>query len=144
MGESSRKKQKTSREIEVRECRAESAQRLHGAGLRREKSSTGKAGHFKYYLAALVSLITFLVYLKSLQNDFINWDDPEYVLDNPYVHSFNITLLKWAFFDFYAANWHPLTWLSHAADCAVWGLNPLGHHLTNNILHALCTFVVVL
>ena len=40
--------------------------------------------------------------------------------------------------------WHPLTYLSHALDFAVWGLNPMGHHLTNNILHAVNTFLVVL
>ena len=56
----------------------------------------------------------------------------------------NLTFFKWAFFDFYAGNWHPLTWISHALDYAVWGLNPLGHHLTNNILHAVNTFLVVL
>ena len=39
--------------------------------------------------------------------------------------------------------WHPLTWISHALDYAVWGLNPLGHHLTNIIFHAVNTFVVV-
>jgi tetratricopeptide (TPR) repeat protein len=44
---------------------------------------------------------------------------------------------------FYAGNWHPLTWLSHALDYAIWGLNPLGHHLTNTVLHALNTLIVV-
>jgi tetratricopeptide (TPR) repeat protein len=97
-----------------------------------------------YYLAASVSLLTFAVYLSSLQNEFVNWDDGTYIVDNPFIHSLNGALLKWAFFDFYASNWHPLTWISHALDYAVWGLNPLGHHLTNNILHAANTFLVVL
>jgi protein O-mannosyl-transferase len=35
------------------------------------------------------------------------------------------------------SNWHPLTWISHALDCEVYGLNPYGHHLTNVLLHAL-------
>jgi protein O-mannosyl-transferase len=35
------------------------------------------------------------------------------------------------------SNWHPLTWLSHAADCQMFGLNPAGHHDTNVLLHAL-------
>src|SRR5208282_6671068 len=65
------------------------------------------------------------------------------VFDNPYLHPLNAAFLRWAFSAFYAANWHPLTWVSHALDYAVWGLNPLGHHLTNNILHALNTFIVV-
>jgi hypothetical protein len=103
-----------------------------------------KRESFKYYLAASVSLITFSVYLASLRNDFVIWDDDTYVFDNPYIRSFDLSLFKWAFFDFYAANWHPLTWLSHALDYAVWGLDPWGHHLTNNILHAVNTFLVVL
>ena len=92
----------------------------------------------------MVSLITFLVYLTALQNDFVGWDDSSYVTENSYIRSFNGAFLKWAFFDFYESNWHPLTWISHALDYAVWGLNPLGHHLTNNILHAINTLMVTL
>jgi len=96
-----------------------------------------------YYLAFAVSLVTFLIYMRSLQNGFVEWDDSTYVFDNQYIRSFNLSFLKWAFFSFYASNWHPLAWVSHAADYAIWGLNPVGHHLTNVILHAVNTFVVV-
>lgn len=99
---------------------------------------------FKYFLAGLVSLLTFLVYLPCLRNEFVLWDDNRYVYENPHLHSLNLPFLRWAFSDFYAANWHPLTWVSHALDYAAWGLNPLGHHLTNNILHAVNTFIVVI
>ena len=98
----------------------------------------------KYYIAGSVSLITFAVYLVSLQNDFVQWDDDAYVYENPNIRSFDLRFFKWAFSSFYASNWHPLTWISHALDYAVWGLNPMGHHLTNNILHAINTFIVVL
>ena len=98
----------------------------------------------KFYLAVSVSLITFIVYLSALHNEFVLWDDSRYIFENPNIRSFDKSLLKWAFFDFYAGNWHPLTWLSHAFDYAVWGLNPSGHHLINNILHAINTFLVVL
>jgi len=97
-----------------------------------------------YSLAGLVGVITFLVYLGSLHNDFIaEWDDGEYVLDNPFIRSISPAFFKWAFFDFYSSNWHPLTWISHALDYAIWGLNPLGHHVSNNILHAVNVFLVV-
>jgi protein O-mannosyl-transferase len=86
-----------------------------------------------------------VVYLASLQNGFIaEWDDGEYVLNNPYIRSISLGFLRWAFFDFHASNWHPLTWISHAIDYAVWGANPLGHHLTNVILHAVNAFLVVM
>jgi hypothetical protein len=100
--------------------------------------------HLRYYVAGLVSLLTFLVYLVSLGNEFVSWDDPGYVYKNNAIRSFDLAFLKWAFFEFHEANWHPLTWLSHALDYAVWGLNPMGHHLTNNVLHTVNTFLVVL
>ena len=98
----------------------------------------------RYSIAAAVAFLTFLVYLFSLRNNFVSWDDGTYIIENSHIRSLNGALLKWAFFDFYASNWHPLTWISHALDYAVWGLNPMGHHLTNNILHAVNTFLVVL
>jgi tetratricopeptide (TPR) repeat protein len=97
-----------------------------------------------YSLAGAAAIITFAVYLAALRNGFIpEWDDGDYVLNNPYIRSFNLAFLKWAFCNFYASNWHPLTWISHAADYAIWGVNPLGHHLTSVILHTVNTFVVV-
>jgi tetratricopeptide (TPR) repeat protein len=97
----------------------------------------------KYYLAVSVSLITFAVYLTSLHHGFVEWDDAQYVVENPHIRSLDWSFLRWAFFDFYASNWHPLTWLSHAVDYSIWGLNPLGHHLTNVVLHAVNTWAVV-
>jgi hypothetical protein len=104
----------------------------------------GKTKYSTYYLAGSVSLITFAVYLSSLKNDFVNWDDNIYILDNPFIRSINVNFFKRTFLGFYDSNWFPLTWISHALDYAVWGLNPLGHHLTNNLLHAINTFLVVL
>jgi len=100
-----------------------------------------------YYLAGLVSIITFLVYLPALQNKFVEWDDSRFIYENPYIRSLNGAFFKWAFLDFSAPGsdyWRPLSYLSHALDYAIWGLNPIGHHLTNNILHAINTFLVVL
>jgi Tfp pilus assembly protein PilF len=102
------------------------------------------ADKLKYCLAGLVAGVTFAVYLASLQNNFIaEWDDGEYVLNNPHIRSIDLAFLRWAFFDFYASNWHPLTWISHAVDYAIWGVNPFGHHLASSILHAVNTFLVV-
>jgi protein O-mannosyl-transferase len=97
-----------------------------------------------YYLAASVALATFLVYLPALQNELIvNRDDGVYIIYNTHIRSLDMTFFKWAFTDFYESYLHPLTWISHAVDYAIWGLNPLGHHLTNIILHAVNTFAVV-
>jgi tetratricopeptide (TPR) repeat protein len=92
-------------------------------------------------VCALVAMTTFVVFLPALRNDFVNWDDNTYVYENASIRSINATLFKSAFGGFTASNWHPLTWISHAIDYSIWGLNPLGHHLTNIILHALNTFM---
>jgi protein O-mannosyl-transferase len=102
-----------------------------------------RARNIKYFLAASVAVATLLVYIRSLLNDFVNWDDGPYVITNLHIRSFDAAFFRWAFFDFYKFNWHPLTWISHALDYAFWGLNPLGHHLTNIILHAINTSLVV-
>jgi Tfp pilus assembly protein PilF len=100
--------------------------------------------HNRYWFAGSVAVLTALVYLPALRNGFVELDDAVYVVDNPYIRSLDISFFHWAFFKFYAANWHPLAWISHALDYALWGMNPSGHHLTNIILHAFNTFLVVL
>jgi len=97
-----------------------------------------------YFIAISVSLITFAVYIPALRNGFVDWDDVIYVISNPHIRSLDLVFLKWAFFDFYASNWHPLTWISHAIDYAFWGLNPMGHHLTSIALHAINSLMAVL
>src|SRR5512139_2530537 len=100
--------------------------------------------NIKISLAIACAVIIFIVFLPSLNNDFITWDDNVYVYENLFIRSFDVRLLSSAFAEFHIGLWHPLTWFSHALDYAVWGLNPLGHHLTNNIIHALNTFILVL
>jgi tetratricopeptide (TPR) repeat protein len=50
--------------------------------------------------------------------------------------------IVWAFTQFWAANWHPLTWLSHMLDVEVWGMWPGGHHATSALLHAINTLLL--
>jgi hypothetical protein len=111
---------------------------------RLNEKNTMDRRHVPYYLAVFVSLTTLSVYLPALRNDFVTWDDDIYVINNLHIRSLNLAFFKWAFSSFYAVNWHPLTWVSHALDYSVWGLNPFGHHLTNIVLHAVNTFFVVL
>lgn len=92
----------------------------------------------------LVALATVLVYFPCLNNGFVNWDDPRYVYENPYIRSLDSRFFGWMFTSFYASFWHPLTLLSHALDYSLWGSNPWGHHLTSILLHGLNTFLVVI
>ncbi|MGD0743713.1 MAG: hypothetical protein ABSA45_01025, partial [Verrucomicrobiota bacterium] len=66
------------------------------------------------FLAAII----WLVFGQTLRHGFVNFDDNEYVYENPEV-SRGLTLqgIVWAFTHVHVANWHPLTWISHMLDC---------------------------
>jgi Flp pilus assembly protein TadD len=75
-----------------------------------------------------------------VRNGFAGYDDNEYVTENPHVNTgFSRANTRWAFTAAHSSNWHPLTWLSHQADCVLFGLNPAGPHAVNLLLHVLNT-----
>jgi protein O-mannosyl-transferase len=88
-------------------------------------------------LSLLLVLLTLITYNTTAHNGFVNFDDPAYITANPHVKA-GITwdTLKWAFKSTEDANWHPLTWLSHALDYQIFHLKPAGHHYVNVLLHA--------
>ncbi len=84
----------------------------------------------------LVGLVLW-TFFPAIQNDFVGYDDPDYVTANGRVQQgWNWNNIRWAFQSSEVANWHPLTWLSHLLDCQLYGLQPWGHHLTSVCLHA--------
>jgi tetratricopeptide (TPR) repeat protein len=88
-------------------------------------------------IALLLALATLLVFLPAGRYHFVNFDDPDYVTDNPFVkNGLSWTDLRWAFTAFHSGNWHPLTWISHQADCELFGLNAGAHHFVNLLFHA--------
>jgi len=90
----------------------------------------------KYAVVILLAAITVIAYLPVLDAGFVGYDDDYYVTKNLYVQAGPTgRSLAWAFTTFAAGNWHPLTWISHMLDCALYGLDPFGHHLTNLLLH---------
>ena len=94
-------------------------------------------GRFRF-CAVFVALVTLAVFGRVITCDFINFDDIEYVTDNPVVQKGLTTEgIEWAFARLHgkATYWHPLTWMSHMVDCQLFGLNPTMHHLTNLLLH---------
>jgi tetratricopeptide (TPR) repeat protein len=88
------------------------------------------------FIGLLLALITLLVYLPVAHDDFLVYDDHDYVTENSVVQN-GLTWagIKWAFTTGHASNWHPITWLSHMADCELFGLNPGAHHLVNVLFH---------
>jgi len=96
-------------------------------------------------IGLLLLLVTLAVYWQTGSHDFVNYDDNLYVTDNPQVKAgLSLDGLRWAFTTTHAANWHPLTWLSHMADVELFGLQPRGHHLTSVLLHGLNALLLFL
>ena len=87
-------------------------------------------------LGLSLALLTLATYLPVLAHGFIRFDDPLYVTRNPHVQAgLSWEGIAWAFSANVASNWHPLTLLSHMLDCELFGMDPLGHHLTSLLLH---------
>src|SRR6266850_4159239 len=90
------------------------------------------------FVIFFLTAITVAIYWQVSHHDFINYDDPDYVTENPMVQG-GLTWegLVWAFGNVHGERtyWHPLTWLSHMLDCQWFGLNPGAHHLGNVVFH---------
>jgi tetratricopeptide (TPR) repeat protein len=94
-------------------------------------------------LALAVFILTLLLYLPVCRNEYVNYDDPEYVTANPMLTAgLTGSNLAWAFTSTVASNWHPLTWISLQLDGLLYGLDASGSpraagvHFTNVLLHA--------
>jgi len=114
-----------------------------GAGIKEETRSSAPASSadvfaHRPWLASLVLLLTTVaLYYPVHHHPFTNYDDRDYVTENPMVQrGLTLSTIHWAFTSFYAENWHPLTWLSHALDCQLFGLNAAAPHDVNVLLHA--------
>jgi Flp pilus assembly protein TadD len=91
----------------------------------------------------LLLVVVAWLYAPTLGFAFLTYDDPVYVSRNPHLAAgLTWETVRWAFTEAHAGNWHPLTWLSHAADVAWFGLAPAGHHAVNAALHAANTALV--
>jgi protein O-mannosyl-transferase len=92
-----------------------------------------------------LTVAVFLIFGQTLWHGFVNFDDDEYVYENPHlIKGFTVTGILWAFIHSHSNNWHPLTWLSHMLDCQLYGLNAGGHHLTNVLLHTATVILLFL
>lgn len=94
-------------------------------------------------LGAALVLLVCAVFAQSRGFEFLRFDDHTYVAKNPDVASgLTARSVGWAFTTGRAANWHPLTWLSHMADVELFGMWAGGHHLVNVAIHALTTVLL--
>lgn len=98
--------------------------------------------HRLLYFSVLAAIV-WIAFGQVKDFSFLNFDDPSYVVSNPYVNSgLNSENLIWAFSRGHVGHWHPLSWISHMIDVELFGLNPAGHHLVNLLFHTFNVFLV--
>ncbi|MCC7222675.1 MAG: tetratricopeptide repeat protein [Chitinophagales bacterium] len=90
----------------------------------------------------LILALTALAFARALGNDFINWDDPDYVYESEFITSLSAESLRRMFTESIVSNYHPLSILSLAIDYTFSGLKPFGYHLSNYILHLINVVLV--
>lgn len=96
-------------------------------------------------ICVCLAAVTLIAFWQVSNCDFINYDDNEYVTQNAFVQrGLSWEGIRWAFSSGHAANWHPLTWLSHMLDFQLFGLKPGWHHLMNLLFHIANTLLLFL
>ncbi len=88
-------------------------------------------------IALVLFLATMVLYARTFHFDFVNYDDPVFVTENPIVRS-GLTMdgLVLAFTTAHADYWRPLSWVSHMMDVELFGMHAGFHHLTNVLWHS--------
>jgi tetratricopeptide (TPR) repeat protein len=106
-------------------------------------SRTSTFGRPDLLILLALAVVTFAIYAQVVGHQFITLDDPTYIQENPMVNR-GVTRagLAWAFTTFHAANWHPLTWISHMIDCQFFGTNAGRHLVINALIHVANTLLV--
>jgi tetratricopeptide (TPR) repeat protein len=89
--------------------------------------------------------LTWAVFGQTLHHQFVNYDDPLYVLQNPHIRG-GVTWdnVRWGFTHVHSQNWHPLTSISHMLDCQLFDVQPGWHHFINVLLHSFVVLLLVL
>jgi tetratricopeptide (TPR) repeat protein len=90
----------------------------------------------RWLVPSLVALVTFAAFLPTLQNQFVKWDDDENFANNPHYRGLAWSHLRWMWTTFHMGQYIPLTWMTLGMDYQLWGMNPVGYHLTSLLLHA--------
>jgi Flp pilus assembly protein TadD len=89
-------------------------------------------------LCLLLVVATLVLYNPVNRHPFVNYDDDVYVTENPHIQNgLRADTIAWALTSTEQANWHPITWMSHALDYSLFHQNPAGHHFTSLLIHAM-------
>src|SRR2546430_705317 len=114
---------------------------------RHSESTAGVRGKLalKFGLCVVLIAITWAIFGQTLGFQFVNYDDPIYVIENAHIRA-GLTWhgIGWAFTHIHSQNWHPLTTISHMMDCQFFGLQPRWHHFINVLLHSVAAVLLFL
>ncbi len=96
-------------------------------------------------LLALALVVASLLTHRATSNGFLNYDDNDYVTENPLVRDgLSAHGIGRAFTEAHAANWHPVTWVSHMVDVELFGMDARAHQRTSIWLHTLSALLLFL
>jgi tetratricopeptide (TPR) repeat protein len=95
-------------------------------------------------LLALLGAAIVAAFAGVVQNDWVQFDDPRYVYENPHViRGLTLDGVRWFLHEPHSGNWHPLTSILHMLDVQLFGLNPAGHHAMSLVFHVLNALLLV-
>jgi protein O-mannosyl-transferase len=107
--------------------------------------NSGSESKKAMWIGLALVLGTLALYWPVTGHKFLDYDDDVYVTENPQVmQGLTAAGMKWAFTTGYAANWHPLTWISHMLDVSMFGKFAGGHLLVNIVLHSINALLLFL
>ena len=95
----------------------------------------GTGDFLSWSIPCFIAVTTFLVFVPALRNGFVDWDDPANLINNPDYRGLGWSHLVWMFTTFHMTLYRPLTWITHGVDFILWGMAPLGYHLTSLVFH---------
>ncbi len=127
--------------------RRQSAAGSRKAAKKVSRNSQPETPNYPWWQLALIALLTFIAFFPALDNGFVNWDDPKYIVNNEVVHSFSGENLATSFTEEVSDNYHPLTNISQTIDWVLGGGDAGIFHITSLILHiinALLVFFLVM
>ncbi len=101
-----------------------------------------RARHRTVLLVLFATTLT--AFAPVRENGFVNWDDPQNVVNNEHFRGFSEANVRWMFTTQHGGHYHPLTWMSLAIDDLLWDARPSGVHLTSLLLHAAAAAVFYL
>src|SRR3984957_17463528 len=89
-----------------------------------------------------ICIATFICFSYTLSNQFLFWDDNQFIVNNVHLRRFSWENIKYLFSHEFGANWQPLTMLSYSLNYYFSKYTPFGYFFTNVLLHVASTLLV--